>query len=55
MMEGHRSTGSPPNEPSPAYFVAVHVGAGRHSRKAEQLYKAGEFCKVLLHSELAPL
>lgn len=31
-----------PSKLSPQCFVAVHVGAGRHSRKTEQQYKDGD-------------
>ncbi len=47
MTEGQPRTEAHSKEPSNECFVAVHIGAGRHSRKTEHQYKRGtlgSFC-----------
>ena len=41
MTEGQPSAEGSSKEPSPECFIAVHIGAGRHSRRTEHQYKAG--------------
>ncbi len=50
MTEGHHPFEGPSTEASNECFVAVHIGAGRHSRKTEQQYKTGTMYSTFIDS-----
>ena len=51
-MESQHYAGSPASIPREAFqgFIAVHIGAGRHSRKAEQQYRDGMLLSSIVTS-----